>query len=188
MGTRGMIGFIKPDGTVVGSYNHFDSYPSHLGANIQAFISEWFLKDNRTFEQMAASVGTIRWVDQSAEPTEAEKEEFKDLWEQVDTGKNWYAYLRAAQGNMRFMLEKGIALGGGANFLKDSLFCEYAYLVDLRDNTFIVMEGFNKDRSKEADFCKADPDEEYAGCKIAFQGNLTEFLAIDMQTFLEDDD
>ena len=33
-------------------------------------------------------------------------------------------------------------------FGQDSLMCEWAYMVDLQTNKFMVFEGFNKDKSR----------------------------------------
>lgn len=38
MGTRGLLGYIRKDGTRKGCYNHYDSYPSGLGKAIADFL------------------------------------------------------------------------------------------------------------------------------------------------------
>ena len=40
MSTRGMIG-IRINGNLMGTYNHFDSYPDGLGNDMVTFIMPW---------------------------------------------------------------------------------------------------------------------------------------------------
>jgi hypothetical protein len=48
--------------------------------------------------------------DSQAEPSEADKAQYRHLWQNVDTGKNWYAYLRELQGSLMGHIQEGIML------------------------------------------------------------------------------
>lgn len=44
-------------------------------------------------------------------------------------------------------------------FGQDSLMCEWAYMIDFKDNKFRVFEGFNTDKSKEYELFKTNQEE-----------------------------
>lgn len=54
------------------------------------------------------------------------------------------------------------------DFLYDSLFCEYAYIVNLDTNMLEFYKGFNKDRNALGRYSnfKADEDSKYYGVKL----------------------
>lgn len=56
------------------------------------------------------------------------------------------------------------------NFLKDSLFCEYAYIINLDNNTFEFYVGFNKNPNAKGRYAKYKIDnligEKYYGVKL----------------------
>ena len=178
MGTRGMIGFIMPDGAVLGTYNHHGSYPDRVGADLQ--------KELRTVDSVAGllpQVDAIRWVDASDEPTVEDQELLTKLGiegQDVSTGRDWYSALRNNQGSLLAMLQTGIA-PDDRNFLKDSLFCEWAYLLDFRFDEVVILTGFIRNPNKQADYCATEPsDSGYVGCMEVFRGDLPAFLALDM--------
>lgn len=59
MGTRGLLGhIIRSKNIRKASYNHFDSYPSGLGAQLAKFING--LNDEQ-IEKMIEMIGKIEW-------------------------------------------------------------------------------------------------------------------------------
>ncbi len=65
---------------------------------------------------------------------------------EVSTGQKteWYALLRHAQGNLnaykhglRYMIDN-------ERFMQDSLFCEWAYVINLTDGVLEIYRGFQK--------------------------------------------
>lgn len=139
MGTRGAITFVS-NGVEKATYNHWDSYPSGLGADVLNWLrsNDWDLSTVRT------QVDALLMVDDQAEPTAEERERFAQYANSnVSTGKDWYALLRETQGNPAAILEAGAA-GDASGFPLDSLFCEWAYVVDLDREVFEVYEGFQK--------------------------------------------
>jgi hypothetical protein len=143
MGTRGAIGFIV-NGEEKVSYNHMDSYPSYLGKNL--------LKDLTTISDLNIlheNVRRISMVDAGDVP-ELSSEEISSLKEftnnSVGQGDDWYSILRESQGSiepycrqenpLRYMTD-------AKGFLYDSLFCEFAYIVNLDTNMVEFYRGFN---------------------------------------------
>jgi hypothetical protein len=100
------------------------------------------------------------------------------------TVNDWYCLLREAQGGLLAWISAEGSdtpplriMFDSSNFLADSLFCEYAYIINLDDKTFEVYEGFQKtpgngryaqlmtdwQRTKEV---KGEFDERYYGVSL----------------------
>jgi len=136
MSTRGTWGFVL-DGTEYLSYNHSDSYPSGLGVDILAWArqADW----SKVREQVAA----LTLVEDDAEPTAEQAAATGLTPEHVSTGRDWYSLLRSTQGDPQATLDLGI-MTDGHEFPLDSLFCEWAYVIDLDAETLEVYQGFQK--------------------------------------------
>lgn len=135
MSTRGLCGVVI-DGEVKATYNHFDSYPSALGADIVSQIPRLDADKWRT----------VQLVSEDVPPTKTQQVR---LAKNANTGvsigdtSEWYVLLRDAQGNLVDYQEIGFMIDG-SNFAQDSLFCEWAYLVNFDDNVLEIYKGFNK--------------------------------------------
>lgn len=145
MGTRGSYGFYK-NGMTKATYNHYDSYPEGLGKDVVNFIKTTSIKElNKIFEN-------LKIVNQDSEPTEEEIKKLKKWSDQsVSTGQltEWYVLLRNTQGNLGAFKEGLEYMIDGKDFLEDSLFCEWAFLINLDDNVLEVYEGFNQDPEEQ---------------------------------------
>ena len=66
------------------------------------------------------------------------------------------------------------------NFLNDSLFCEFAYLINLDTNKFEVYEGFNKNPNAAGRYAKntlyKDDEKVYYGVKLVKEIELTDLF------------
>ncbi|MDF5756598.1 hypothetical protein [Spongiactinospora sp. TRM90649] len=140
MGTRGFIGFVAEEREII-AYNHFDSYPSGVGAD----VLRWLRAAMDAPEALRERVVGLRLV-----TVEDEKPTDEDIMrlgrfanEQVSTGSvyEWYVLLHRTQGNPHAMLEAGV-VEDASMFPQDSLFCEWGYLVDLDAMTFEVYRGW----------------------------------------------
>lgn len=141
MGTRGAAGFVL-DGKEYVSYNQYDSYPSGLGADVLEFAKQIA---EVGVERAKEAVENVRLVNASDTPTPEEQEKFADIWDPtVSSGSDWYSLLRNGQGRLDILLAAGV-MTDDADFLNDSLFCEYAYLINLDTETLEYYEGFQKD-------------------------------------------
>lgn len=162
MGTRGLFGFYYK-GKYYLAYNHWDSYPTGLGANIVEQIKEAIREGS--FEQWTKLLDNIVIVDMSKEPTE---EDIKKLSKYTNLGassqstSDWYCLLRNCQGSLQSVLDSGYLM----NHVDDEgcpCFEEYAYVVNFDTNRFDVYVGAKKVESYE--FTKLpnfneDPDSE----------------------------
>lgn len=136
MGTRGFIGVLI-DGETKGSYNHFDSYPSGLGVDI---VVEILNRDPTVdYRQLARQqVG----VSNDVPPTEEQKvllRPYADLNVSEKSEDDWYCLTRNLQGQLLVPLTLGVYVR--SEFYLDSLWCEYAYIWNLDDNTLEVYQG-----------------------------------------------
>lgn len=142
MGTRGALGFVV-DETAKITYNHFDSYPSGLGDDTLRWLRGVVADPAR---EQAAADAARRLREVTGEPTDEEARRYSQAGladTDVSTGADWYALLRRAQGDPAAILDVGI-FESAAEFPRDSLFCEWAYLVDFDARVFEVYEGFRQ--------------------------------------------
>lgn len=161
MGTRGLVGIVV-DKKKKTMYNHFDSYPDCLGNAVVKFVktvsdeSGW-----KTFKQASKKLKMVK----KATPKLIEKyKEFCNTDVSTNSNTDLYCLFRNLQGApflehiYNGTLEHYINDSG---FLKDSLFCEYAYLINLDTMKLDCYEGyqkatgkFNKDGSQKYKMCK----------------------------------
>jgi len=141
MGTRGLWGFYYKKKDKL-TYNHFDSYPTGLGQTIKEFIG------SHSIQELKKIASKIRVVDGDNTPTPAQIREcnkFTNLSVSKQNIKEWYCLLRDSQGEpesyvkgkLRYMIDSKA-------FIKDSLFCEYAYIINLDTKKLEIYLGFQK--------------------------------------------
>ena len=183
MGTRGIIGVVQ-DGVMKGSYNQYDMYPTGVGRDLQKEL------DGVGFEEISRRARKMRWVNEDATPTAAERKKYAEYFENVSTGKDWYSLLRDQQGSLMKRLRAGIATDG-TEFAKDSLFCEWGYIFDCDTEKVVILKGFNVDARDQYEHCVKDMtdwaaeyvgEKPYCGCRQLWTGTLDEFWALDMET------
>lgn len=160
MGTRGAYGFRK-GGVDKISYNHFDSYPSGLGAEIAKYCL------NTPLEELGKAYDAITMVDQDTMPTVKQQKQLKKYFKEVGTGRadDWYALLRGTQGDIGEAAKCGFMIDNHG-FMLDSLFCEYAYVINLDTGMLEVYEGFQKDGAAINGRYKGAPVEGYWGVSL----------------------
>lgn len=144
MGTRGAVGF-RVDGADKVAYNHFDSYPDGLGADVVEFIRDKFL--SLGVEGMRKAAREIDRIDTDVPPTKDQQARFApiaDLGVSNRSLTDWYCLLRKLQGDLGAYVEHKAIPGGGEKFMLDSLFCEWAYVVNVDDMTLEVYKGFQE--------------------------------------------
>lgn len=159
MGTRGALGF-RLDGKDYVTYNHWDSYPEGLGQE----IVDW-LKTVKLTEVKAKvkSLTLLSESDKQVPPTEEQKNKLKkyaDLSVSARSLDDWYCLLRNTQGDPDAILKAGYMMDG-SSFLADSLFCEWAYIVNLDEKTFEVYKGFQDKKHNKGRYASMPKREEY---------------------------
>jgi hypothetical protein len=186
MSTRGFYGMRK-NGVLKGSYNHSDSYPSYLGAALAKEI--WKNRRNNLFF-FAKGFERVELVKNDSEPTKAQIAKClkagvvnKGVGNQSEN--DWYCLLREAQGSLVKAIELGVMIDG-QEFLKDSLFCEWAYILDIDKKKLEVYRGFQSSGKKETLTRKDGSTYEqtkYDPVKLLIEVDVKDLRKFDMVTF-----
>ena len=184
MSTRGIFGFRK-NGIDKLTYNHSDSYPDWLGEQMAKYCA------CHTIDELNKICDAIVLVDEDSTPTAEQKMEcaelgFVDL--RVSTGRpdDWYCLLRDAQGEPmawdKFM-KAGYAplMMEYGSFIKNSLFCEYGYIINLDTNMLEFWEGFQHEPQEGNRYGEEKNDAGYYPCalKLEFPLDGTFEFAVD---------
>ena len=151
MGTRNLTCVYKNGEYRVAQYGHrvaqygqWDGYPEGQGVTILEFLHRVNMDEFKT------AIDNCRWIT---------KEELDEINDGIDKGYivNWQKrYLELSRDTGGEILEvitfknKRI-LQNSLDFANNSLFCEWAYVVDLDQNTFEVYKGFNKEKLSETE-------------------------------------
>lgn len=173
MSTRGAYGFYK-NGVDKITYNHYDSYFSGLGEEIVNFCR------NTTIEDMNKIFDKIILVKEDDKPTIEDMENyvgFSNLKVGEQTLQDWYCLLRDTQGNLEEYKKENVKhMIDNKEFLGNSLFCEYAYIINLTTNKLEIYTGFNKRPTKNryAKYRDLENNSGYYECKLVHSFDLTD--------------
>ena len=124
MSTSGAVGFVL-NGNITILFNNMDSQPSCLGEDVLDFVRRWGIN------RIAYMVSNFIYTDD-------------DLG-----GDNFYAlddYLM--ENKKKDAANKGLSVHNDINFVHNSLFCEWLYLIDLDGGNLEVFKGFNEEKPK----------------------------------------
>lgn len=132
MGTRHLIA-VQIDGDYkIAQYGQWDGYPDGQGASVIDFLN------SADLEAFKAKLRAVTWIT-------------KDQIETVNATPNWtsvYPHLSRDAGaeilTMVLNSDKPIFLQDTRGFAGDSLFCEWAYVIDFDKGTFEIFKGFNQ--------------------------------------------
>lgn len=180
MGTRGIYGLRKNKKDKI-TYNHYDSYPSWLGENIFDFIKRHSIEEmNNLYDRLILVDENKNIITLTAE----EQEKLDKLIEYDDEGKikekDMYWLLRTFQGNLdKYDEFKNVDfMCDGHDFIKNSLFCEYGYIINLDTNKLEVFEGFQTKPQKTNRYGYVC-DNGYYPCKIVKRINIKDIQNCD---------
>lgn len=145
MGTRGLYGF-RYHGIDKTTYNHFDSYPDCLGSDMLEYCSK------HDVETMKKIYDNIYLVNESDKPTQKDIDlclaaGWYDGNVSRQTTEDWYCLLRNTQGNLSAYdsyMDGKLPMIDNHHFIEDSLFCEYAYIINLDTEKLEFWKGFQK--------------------------------------------
>ena len=184
MSTRGLYG-IRKDDVDKCTYNHSDSYPSWLGRKVLEFCS------NNTIEDLVRFFNRIELVNEDGKPTHEQIEKcveagyYNGMVSNKST-EDWYCLLRNLQGNFSEYQklinndeEITIFMTDGISFIKDSLFCEYAYIINLDDEVLEFYEGYQEEAQRGNRYGETEEDGYYP-CKLVFTIPLDEIIDSDI--------
>ena len=181
MSTRGLYG-IRKNGMDKCTYNHCDCYPSYLGYHVVQFCA------NNSVEDLKKFFDNIKLVLEDSKPTENQIKEcqvagYVDLSVSSQSYDDWYCLLRNLQGNFEVYQkcidsDSKVYMTDGIDFIQDSLFCEYAYIINLDDEVLEFYQGFQK-KPQEGNRYGTKTDRGYYPCKLALTIPLDELEDVD---------
>lgn len=187
MGTRNLTIVILDNEIRIAQYGQWDGYPGGQGATVLEFLRHY----NR-----AAFLERVRAL------TFYTNDELKDLGARIGAGDKlmrdlWWKNHPEMSRDMGaavldFVLTNtpGQKLKDERDFAGDSLFCEYAYVLDFDQNALEVYTGFNKESLQaNARFANAPHEGEYHPIRIKAVYALSEPPTIEqMKADVEGDD
>ena len=150
MGTRNLTAVMVDGEYKVAQYGQWDGYPSGQGATILEFLRSLDEEKMKRFVKKVKAVGELSDEENLKQWAECGSDPDSDYVTEEVSKKHTKKYPESSRDTggkiLSVILEKkaGIFLNNEIDFVSDSLFCEWAYVVDLDANTFEVFEGFNK--------------------------------------------
>jgi hypothetical protein len=158
MGTRGAFG-VRVDGVDKVGYNQFDSYPSGQGVEVLKFVRA-FVASPKFGAEVVALAKALILVDDKKKPTKAQQAALKE-WSNLDVSErsltDWYCLLHKTHGDIAKTLLCGYVVDH-LSFLTDSLFCEWAYIVNFDERTLEVYSGFQKEPHEKGRYAATKPN------------------------------
>lgn len=152
MGTRGIIG-VRVAGVDKLTYNRFDSYPDGLGVSM---LDQCRKLAKHGWDAVKQQAKALRLVKDDDKPTAEDIEkcgQFMNLGVSGQSPNEWYCLLRDTQGNLLANFECGVMIDSG-DFILDSLFCEWGYIVNLETMKLEVYRGFQSAAHNKGRFAK----------------------------------
>ncbi len=171
MSTRGLYG-IRKNGIDKCTYNHCDSYPEYLGSEILNFCAK------NSVERLSKLFDNIDMVIENTKPTEEQidickKSGYTDFRVSRQNENDWYCLLRNLQGDFKKYTEcidnnEKVFMIDNIDFIKASLFCEYAYIINLDEKVLEFYVGFQNTPQTNNRYGVLHDDNGYYPCKLAF--------------------
>lgn len=155
MGTRHIVA-VKIDGEYkVAQYGQWDGYPSGQGRAILQFLKSL---DATGFETLKQKCRQLSWIDEAHlekmwQDAGADKDGMISCDKAEAFGKAHPEFSRDTSADILPLIlnRDGLRLQNSITFVGDSLFCEWAYVIDFDTNTFEVFHGFQKSPLNKSD-------------------------------------
>ena len=180
MGTRHLIAICIDGKYPIAQYGQFDGYPEGAGVDILNILRTISLADLK-----AGALAAVPYTEENL------REVYIDLG--IDPDSQWISMEDSRKVNeahpqldrcMSSDIIKFVANNGGTSpfpvlhdleFAQDSMFCEWAYVIDFDRNTFEVYRGFNHEPLTEGERFYREPNEavDYHPVKLAATYELT---------------
>lgn len=149
MGTRHLIGVVSGGDFKVAQYGQWDGYPNGQGVDVLAF-----LRNPDKVAQLRAELESIRFT--TSKDRHRIEEFMRSIgcesgWMSMEQSKLYEAQFPALSRDVGAKILNMVAEGGveflsdDRDFGRDSLFCEWAYVVDLDHDELEVYQGFQTD-------------------------------------------
>lgn len=168
MGTRHLIAVQSGGEYRIAQYGQWDGYPSGQGVGVLSF-----LKDENRVAALKQNLSKVRFIDdeKDRELLDAYDKAAPEFTSSPDNRspeqKHWFSKYITRDlgsdilGNVAASDDEEILLINSISFAADSLFCEYAYVVDFDKGTFEIYSGFNKGSVPEGSrFSNLEPEKD----------------------------
>lgn len=166
MGTRHLIAVQSGGEYKVAQYGQWDGYPRGQGTEVLTFLS-----NKQRVKKFKAKLDLVRFLDEEGRDKafiEAhEKNAHSNPDKRTPKQKAWFDKFITRNLGAKILTsiveseDKEILLRNEIDFAGDSLFCEYAYVIDFDKGTLEVYRGFNKKKLKKTErFAKMKGDSE----------------------------
>lgn len=176
MGTRNLTAVYMNGKYRVAQYGQWDGYPEGQGMTCLHF-----LRDTMNEKEFRKALTLIHFIDE--EMLEKILNKFDGAYGFLtSTGskdlEHWFPEISRNTGaKILELIQRGKAafLVNRLTFAADSLFCEWAYVIDLDKRTFEVYKGYNNTSLTEDDrfyFLHKFEEKEYSGVKLAHTWSL----------------
>ena len=180
MGTRGACGFYS-QGTEKVTYNHYDSYPVGLGNQMIEYLDT---KD-RDIDEIRKDFDKIQLVKETSRPSKKQikicrNAGLSDLTVSDKEITDWYCLMRLAQGDLPQNVQSGLMIDS-REFLYDSLFCEWAYIINIDNSLLEVYKGDQKSagEGRYSNRKSSNSLSEYYGVTLVAELDIKEIKTLD---------
>lgn len=186
MGTRNLTCAVIDKQYKVAQYGQWDGYPSGQGITILRFLRNELkrpLMEKRLREVQFLNEKEIELINESKEPMPQQfsRDCGGHILEFIQNGEYTkdeldFEGLRSVRKPVTYKWEMD-KLHNQLDFAGDSVFCEWAYVVDFDENTFEIYEGFVKEphegeRFSNVDYEKSHREEQYYPVKLVKKYDL----------------
>lgn len=151
MGTRNLTCAVVNGEYKVNVYGQYDGYPDGQGLDIYNILSNCDLDLLKENVSKCSSLDTQEKIDELFESVVPGGNQDDHSHWSIFYEKLPYLSRNTAGKIFKYILEKPLVLKSELEFAADSLFCEWAYVVDFDKRTFEVYKGFNKEPLTEED-------------------------------------
>lgn len=162
MGTRNLTCVVVNNEYKIAQYGQWDGYPTGQGKTIVDFIKKKYNKEKFLKALEKVSFVTLEEVQEAYVKAGVPKGEQYVSSEQVKKFEEILPAINRDLGALILeMVQEGAVnkLQNESEFGKDSLFCEYAYVLDLDRDILEVYKGFNTKQVSESERFYDEPKE-----------------------------
>lgn len=149
MGTRNLTAVIKNGEPVIAQYGQWDGYPEGQGTTVYEFIK------GAGVARLEANLDKAYWAGEDELKAIYSKYQSEEGWMTMEEGKAFgEAYPSLSRDTCAEILEvvasasERVPLVNEMDFLQDTLFCEWAYVLDLDTRTLKVFGGSDEARAE----------------------------------------
>lgn len=147
MGTRNLTAVIKNGAPVIAQYGQWDGYPEGQGTTVYEFVK------HAGVARLEANLDKAYWADEDELKAIYSKYQSEEGWMTMEQGQAFgEAYPTLSRDTCAEILSvvanatKRVPLVNEMAFLQDTLFCEWAYVLDLDTRTLKVYAGSDEPR------------------------------------------